>query len=69
MKLTEADVSKLAAAFGPIFIVLGLMELTGTVADGIAALVGAAAVSRVLTMVVNAHVGPPIKVKWRNIDV
>ena len=68
MKPTKADLFKLAAAFGPIFSVLGLMGLTGTVADGIVACVGAASMSWVLTEVANVLVGPPIKVEWKDID-
>ena len=62
MRFTEADLFKFAAAFGPLFAVLGLMGLTGTAADGIAACIGAAAMSWVLTEVASVLVGPPISV-------
>ena len=68
MKITEADLFKFAAGFGPVVTVIGLMKLTGTMADAILACSGAVGVSWVLLTVAEVLVGPPITVKWKDIS-
>jgi|TARA_Y100000310_G_scaffold329142_1_gene398444 hypothetical protein len=68
MKITEADLFRFCAGFGPVITVIGLMKLTGTMADAILACSGAASVSWVLLTVANVLVGPPISVTWKDIS-
>jgi len=68
MRFTEADLFRLASAFGPLFAVLGLMELSGTVADGIMACVGAVAMSWVLTTTADTFSGLAMYVEFQKDD-
>lgn len=65
MKITEADLFKFAAGFGPVLMALGLMKLTGTLADAFIAGFGAVGVSWVLLTVAEVLVGPPISVSYK----
>ena len=65
MRITEADLLRVAAAFGPSCTVLGLSSLTGTVADAIMVAVGTVAVTWVLLTAANVLTAPPITVTFK----